>query len=222
MQFEYHNPPIDPISKAILDIDAKKQKAEAGGRGAWIQTYLGFAFHPLDPQPEDIYIKDIAHALSNQCRFTGHVKRHYSVAEHCWRVSNLCDPKDALWGLLHDASEAYCVDVPRPIKRMPGMEVYRKVEKNVMRVVAERFGLDPVEPASVQRADKIMLAVEARDLLGPLRPGWEAWDEFIAMAGDYEVKTVMVWTPPYAERMFLDRFHELGGKLAEQRLDVKG
>lgn len=204
------------------DIDRQKQESEKAGRGAWIQTFLGLAFFPLDPRCEDIFIKDIAHALSNQCRFTGHVKRFYSVAEHCWRVSGMCKPEDALWGLLHDASEAYVVDVPRPIKRMPGMEVYRAVEKNVMKFVAQRFGLPPDEPASVERADKIMLAIEARDLLGPLRPGWEAWDKFIAMAGDYEIKSVMPWTPAYAEKMFLDRFCELGGNIVNERLDVKG
>src|SRR5271165_7548492 len=86
-------------------------------KGDWIQTYTGRVMYPLDPRPEEINIIDIAHALSNLCRFTGHVRTFYSVAEHSVRVSQHCDPKDALWGLLHDASEAYLADMSRPMKR---------------------------------------------------------------------------------------------------------
>src|SRR5579885_2784587 len=86
--------------------------------GDWIQTYCGVAFYPLDPRPEEILIEDIAHALSMLCRFTGHVKRFYSVAQHCVYVSHRCDPKDALWGLLHDAAEAYLNDISRPVKSL--------------------------------------------------------------------------------------------------------
>lgn len=38
-------------------------------KGVWIQTYTGRMFWPLDPRPEEIWIEDIAHALSLQCRF---------------------------------------------------------------------------------------------------------------------------------------------------------
>ena len=71
------------------------------------------------PNPDDIRIEDIAHALSNQCRFAGHAREFYSVAEHSVHVSQLCLPEHALWGLLHDASEAYLVDLPRPLKLLP-------------------------------------------------------------------------------------------------------
>src|ERR1017187_10636100 len=77
-----------------------------------ITTFSGIHFWPLLPNPADIRIEDIAHALSNQCRFAGHAREFYSVAEHSVRVSQLCPPEDALWGLLHDASEAYLTDVP--------------------------------------------------------------------------------------------------------------
>jgi hypothetical protein len=70
----------------------------------WITTYTGGKFYPFDPRIEDVNIYDISHALSQQCRFSGHCNVHYNVAQHCVFVSSLCDQKDALWGLLHDAS----------------------------------------------------------------------------------------------------------------------
>src|ERR1051326_3663293 len=109
--------------------------------GDWMRTYTGVRFYPSDPRPDEIFIQDIAHSLSNMCRFAGHVKEFYSVAEHSVRVSLACHPDDALWGLLHDASEAYVVDMPRPIKRAPFMHGYRLLEAKVSLAVCERFEL---------------------------------------------------------------------------------
>jgi uncharacterized protein len=97
--------------------------------GDWIQTYTGKQFWPLSPLPEDIVIEDIAHALSMQCRFGGHVRTFYSVAQHSVHVSLLVEPQYALWGLLHDAAEAYLVDLPRPIKKFSEMGLlYQEIE----------------------------------------------------------------------------------------------
>ena len=140
---------------------------ESDRKGGWISTHTGRRFWPLDPRPDEIDIRDIAHALSNQCRFSGHSNRFYSVGEHSLRVSGIVPPEHALWALLHDASEAYLVDLPRPLKHTPGFaEVYREAEARLMLAVAERFGLDPVMPDEVERADQILLATERRDLLG--------------------------------------------------------
>ena len=80
--------------------------------GSWLQTYTGIQFWPLDPRPEEIDIQDIAHALSLLCRFNGHCQRFYSVAEHSVHVSTILAPEFGLWGLLHDAAEAYLSDIP--------------------------------------------------------------------------------------------------------------
>src|SRR5271170_7300011 len=88
---------------------------------AWIQTYTGGVFHILDPQQNEIYIKDIAHALAMQCRFTGHVRKFYSIAEHCVLGSHIVPKKLALQFLLHDASEAYIADINRPLKHYTGV-----------------------------------------------------------------------------------------------------
>src|SRR5258708_302056 len=85
-------------------------------RGNWMQTYTGRAYWPADPRAEDVCIEDIAHALSLLCRYTGHCKRFYSVAEHSILISQVVPPEYAFFGLMHDAQEAYINDLARPIK----------------------------------------------------------------------------------------------------------
>ena len=134
--------------------------------GGWIQTYTGVAFYPFDPRPSEIQIHDIAHALSMQCRFTGHVKEFYSVAQHSVLVALHCPQEDRLWALLHDATEAYLADVARPVKQHAVMEPYRTIENDLERMICQRFGLPLEKPSSVTVADKRMLATEKRDLAG--------------------------------------------------------
>src|SRR5712664_1181267 len=85
-------------------------------RGPWIETFTGHAFYLLDPRPEDILIEDIAHALSQACRFTCHTRRFYSVAEHSYHIAVLCEKEYKLGGLLDDAEETYLGDMNRPLK----------------------------------------------------------------------------------------------------------
>lgn len=174
--------------------------------GDWIQTFSGIKFYPFDPKPEEIDIVDIAHALSMQCRFTGHVKKFYSVAEHSVRVSFLCKPENALYGLLHDASEAYLCDVARPVKHMEAMKEYLKVEKIIMNAVCDKYHLDRKMPSDVKSADDTLCYSEARDLLGPLVPGWKNTVKLL----DYKV---IPWTQLEAENYFLERFCELVEKI---------
>ncbi len=91
-------------------------------RQDWIQTYTCKKLYPLSPRMEDICIEDIAHSLSMLCRFTGHCKRFYSVAEHSILVSYFCDPADRRHALLHDGSEYGLTDLPTPLKRMLATE----------------------------------------------------------------------------------------------------
>jgi len=149
----------------------------------WFQTYTGKIFHPFDPDPKMIDIEDIAHALSLICRFSGHVKEFYSVAEHSVHVARVFDElvKDtslegnhraSVCALLHDATETYCGDMIRPIKE--GIIEYQKMEAEIEEMVIQHFGLVDVWWAAhpyVKQADNIMLATERRDLLteGPGR-----------------------------------------------------
>lgn len=139
----------------------------------WIRTYTGRKFYLFDSGPEDVDIEDIAHSLSMQCRYNGHVQRFYSVAEHSAYVSAIVaaemgnekyDINIALWGLLHDASEAYIGDVSRPLKHQPEMARYRENEQRIMAVIAQKFGLKGEEPEMVIRADRDILGMEVRAL----------------------------------------------------------
>lgn len=170
-------------------------------KGDWIQTFTGRQFWPLDPRPEDIDLEDVAHALSNLCRFTGHCREFYSVGEHSVRVSWACDPGDAVWGLLHDASEAYIADMSRPVKG--NMPAYKAMERVVMAAVCERFGLAIEEPASVKRADNVLLFTEARDLMCHPPNAWR--DIAVPLPEPIEP-----WEPKKARRRFLDRAADLG------------
>lgn len=156
--------------------------------GDWIVVYSGRRFYPLDPRAEDIDIRDIAHALSMVCRFTGHVSRFYSVAEHSIHVAHHVEAETgdralALCGLLHDASEAYLCDVSRPIKMMTEMAAYREAEARVEAVIAAKFGLPHPLPAIVKHHDERALMTERRDLVpGASLAGWtgnvvEPWPE---------------------------------------------
>lgn len=173
----------------------------------WIQTYTGKQFYPLSPRPEDIDIVDIAHALSHQGRFSGHTREFYSVADHSVRVSEVCDPKDALWGLLHDAPEAYLVDLPRPLKEIPKFgDLYKRYESGLMRAICRKFNLPYVMPFSVEEADTMLLVTEARDLMFPLHPDWifRAENGFPVLEQE-----IIPRSPKDAKWAFLDRFNEL-------------
>lgn len=169
----------------------------------WIQTFTGRKFFPLAPDINQICIEDIAHALSNLCRYTGHTKHFYSVAEHSLLVSHQVPRRHALAGLLHDATEAYLIDLAKPVKRLAEMKPYRDAEDRLARVIAERFGLDTVEPPEVKEADLRLLATEAPQLMAPLHPEWKV------PAEPYEGLLVAGHAPGVAERWFLNRFVEL-------------
>lgn len=178
--------------------------------GSWIQTASGKRFFPVDPRIEDVDPRDIAHALSLNCRYTGHVKHHFSVAQHCLMVMDLVSDAAKPHALLHDASEAYLSDVSRPVKRHPKMEGYREIEYVLQRLIYRRFGLSPEEPQEVARADREVLWVEANALLAPLHPDWVKsfkTDDITLRRG-----RVPKWTPEKAEREWLKAFKKLGLK----------
>jgi hypothetical protein len=138
---------------------------------SYIYTYEGYRIpfeNGLSIDPRLISITDIAHALSNICRYTGHTSKFYSVAEHSIHVSRLVPAKDAFWGLIHDAAEAYVGDLNRPLKfHLPN---YKRWEATVMSAVIKKFSLHPVIPNSVRLADDQMLVNEMRDLMGGTKP----------------------------------------------------
>lgn len=143
-------------------------------KGDWILTASGVEFWPLDARAIDVVVWDIAHALSNMCRFTGHCREFYSVAQHSLLVASIVPSEDRKWALLHDASEAYLTDLPRPLKRYSAMgEEYKRIESRLMEVICERFELPLACPESVKHADNVLLATEKRDLMPTGDKPWE-------------------------------------------------
>lgn len=175
-------------------------------------TASGRKVNPLLLKASDIVIDDVAHHLSNICRFTGAVRRFYSVAEHSVRVCNLAMKDGAsievcLWALLHDASEAYLNDVVRPLKHRAEFAFYRAAEHAAMDAVVERFGLIPDEPAMVKTYDLRLLATERRDLLAP-DPDWN-WAILDGVEPlDHKIEPS---SPDAAFLMFMGMFHDLDG-----------
>lgn len=136
-----------------------------------IQTYTGKSIDPLNPDPALIDIRDIAHALSFLCRGNGHVEEFFSVGQHCIlccreALARGLGRRTALACLLHDASEAYMADVPRPVKDvLPG---YQEKEEALLQVIYEKFlgaPLSAAEQRAVKQIDDDLLYYDLRDLL---------------------------------------------------------
>ncbi len=168
---------------------------------AVIQTYTGRGFNPFCPDPHLICIEDIAHSLSLLCRFNGHCKTFYSVAEHSVWVSRLVAPEYALWGLLHDAGEAYFGDVMSPLKPYLNQ---RFIERGLNEAVAVAFGLSLPMPESIHDADHAMLITERVQVMRPSRVSWPE-----GPAADVQLEC---WSPPVAEWKFLEQFNSLRGR----------
>jgi hypothetical protein len=171
-----------------------------------LQTFTRRSVNPLAPRVQDIAIEDIAHALAHVCRFGGHVSSFYSVAQHSVLASRQVEPADALWALLHDASEAYLGDIPTPLKRTGAFRDYHALEALWQRTIYQRFGLTGEEPAGVATADLQLLLAEADVLLpgGPL----EWVDSLRGRVAPASVQILPVLAPQ-AEAGFLKRFHAL-------------
>jgi len=145
---------------------------------SWIQTHTGKAFDLVNPSPDAVDLRDIAHALGHICRFTGHTRLPYSVAHHSLLVADLVEPEHRLQALLHDAHEAYVGDLSTPLKWL--LPDFRMVEARVWRAVAAAFDIDPELHPSVKAADRTMLMTERRDLLAPCGQAWAPEFESVA------------------------------------------
>lgn len=172
------------------------------GRGDWMQTFTGRVFYPMAPSPGDVDPVDIAHALSLICRYGGHCSRYYSVAEHCVLMSGAVSPENALWALLHDATEAYVGDMVRPLKR--AMPAYRAAEDRLMVAICDRFGLGHTCPGEVKSADNRIILDERAVLMSAPPLPWMSI-EYVQPLG----VPVEGWAPEQAERRYLARLADL-------------
>lgn len=151
-----------------------------------IRTYTGKVFDLKILDPNSICIEDIAHGLSHTPRFGGHLKQFVTVAQHSVDVCYNVSPENRLAGLLHDASEAYIGDMPAPFKKL--MPDYKRLESNLMKVIAEKFGFEYPLNFDVKHCDHSFLSIE--------------WEAHVNNRLHREV-----WSPEWAELKFLEAYH---------------
>lgn len=168
--------------------------------GDWIQTFTGKCFYPLNPRPEDICIEDIAHNLSNLCRFGGSCTSFYSVAEHSYHVSTIVPKEHALCALLHDAPEAYILDVPTPLKKY--LTNYQEMEDRIWKVISEVFQLPLELPKEVKEADYAVLLTEKACLMNSCSQAW-------AERGSPAKIAISCFSPFFSEVYFLSYYRKL-------------
>jgi uncharacterized protein len=167
-----------------------------------ILTNTGTYFDLLRPEESAISIEQVAAALSKICRFTGHCREFYSVAQHSVYVSLIVPAEDAMAGLVHDAGEAFIGDVAKPLKML--LPDYQAIEKRVEAAVFKALGIDLPLPKSVKHADLRLLVSEQRDLM----PGHTATGQLW-----YNIEpipwTIQPMIPRDAESAFLERYAQL-------------
>ena len=126
--------------------------------GRLIRVHSGKYVDVFDPTEEMIDIEDIAHGLANKCRFGGHTKEFYTVAQHSINALGLVNREYKLAALLHDAAEAYISDIPTPIKRE--LQQYCDIEDNLIKLIAKKFKIEYPFHHSIKSADRICLEWE--------------------------------------------------------------
>ena len=195
----------------FVDFILGRKSEPAPRKGDWMQTATGKQFWPLDPRPDEVDIVDVAQGLSKICRYGGHCTRFYSVAEHSVYVSQALPPSLRMYGLLHDASEAYLGDVIRPLKRfIPG---YRDLEDAVMVAVCEHFGIHYPMPPQVKEIDNNILLDEMRQIMAPPPVPWASQASQDLGIEELGVE-IQCWRPERAAEKFLEQFVALGGELS--------
>lgn len=178
-------------------------------RRDFIESHSGRRIHLPDPDPESIWIGDIAHALSHVARFTGHTDEFYSVAEHSLNVAEIVPPEDRLQALLHDATEAYLCDVATPFKSL--IPAYKALEDNLWSAIARKYGVPEKLTDAVKQADRVMLMTE-RDALKSNYGRWNDEYESTPRLLDWEPSGM---APRYIKNEFINMFYEYGGHDAD-------
>lgn len=169
---------------------------------SFITTYSGRHFNLVNINATSINIHDIANALSNICRFTGHLKHFYSVAQHSVHCSEIVAPELAFEALMHDAAEAYLGDVSAPLKAL--LPDYRRIEKQVEKVLRWKYSLPEFESPDVKHADLVMLATERRDF------GLDDGTDWPVLKGIKSASFIIEPLPPAEARaLFIERFRAL-------------
>jgi 5'-deoxynucleotidase YfbR-like HD superfamily hydrolase len=182
--------------------------------GNYICTFTGRKFWPLDPSPDDVDVQDIAHALSNMCRWTGHIREFYSVAQHACMVADLVSSfgkQHALAGLHHDSAEAYLSDICSPTKQF----LYCRYQLRDLLVTKSFEDAEARIEACVNEAFEIFTPLIVREEVKKadrLALRWEA-HHFMTLPADDPIHAIPLieayrttpWSPAEAKHQFLAR-----------------
>ena len=227
------NMDTDLYNKARKIMELTKEKnmelspEQKSDRGPFVATLSGAYFFIYECNIEDIPVEDMAHALSMNVRFNGHIKRFYSVAEHSCYISDLAGTaaalagmkreevrRVALWGLLHDITEAFVPDIPRPFK--PVIVGFKEYEDKLAQKVARQYNLSWPMPDLVKYMDTNIVRLEA-EVLFPNPPIWtNHYDDLTSIATEVGIEPQKDFgqEPDMAFRMFMDRYESLTGSVA--------
>lgn len=182
-----------------------------------MQTFSGVAYWPLDPRPDEVRLEDIAHHLSQICRYTGACREFYSVAEHAVHVSHLVPEELALHALHHDDAEYVCNDLARPVKY--SVVGYKETERINEAAITDYLGLPPLtddQRVLLKLADNAMLLAEQALLMGPPPQPWSPiWVPEVTLEGARQRLChgrESRWSSGRAKLAFLERHKTLGGR----------
>lgn len=187
------------MTTETLPTDTRYKAAE------FIETYTGRMFKPLYPDPRAVSVIDIAHALANQCRYSGHTIWHYSVAHHSCLLAQYTEQVlkrpaiECLQILMHDAPEAYLVDIPRPVKQY--MPEFRKWDHGINDAVREWLGVAHLPiPDYQDELDSRIISDERAQLMSDSGNDW-------GHAARHPLDIIISrWSPEHAEQQFLFRY----------------
>lgn len=177
----------------------------------WISLLSGAKFNYNKPEESDVTIEDLASALSNICRYSGHLPRFYSVAQHLVNTSRIVKPEYAYTALMHDTAEAFTNDLPTPLKW--ALPIFKDLETSIESAMSKRFGFQFPYPPEIKEADSVMLILEKRHIKEDTSV-WPAYEKFekelIKHEDDYlDLVNLDSWQPRRAKREFLERYEEL-------------
>lgn len=186
-------------TELLPQLDDSEPGQDGKPRGPFVETINRVPFDLMNPRSCDVYIEDVVWSLSQQCRWTGHTRELYTVAQHSVLCSRLFDdPELAYAALLHDAAETYFGDVSRPVKQALGA-AWEALENRVAPVVAEAFGLQWPPPEEVQAADLALLHGEAIEQRGGPPADWTHDRPAPPRIGP-------CWEPGLARHLFMERY----------------
>lgn len=170
-----------------------------------IALLSGAVFNYNKPEESEVTIDDIASALSNVCRYAGHLPRFYSVAQHLVNTSRIVEPQFAFTALMHDTAEAFTNDLPTPLKW--ALPVFKELEVKIEAAMGKRFGFEFPYPDAVKLADTQMLLLE-KNYVKEDKNEWEYYRD-VKFEHLRDIVDLDSWQPRRAKREFLERYEEL-------------